>query len=60
MNFNARHLHNHRICFVRIFRDLKFLPGFALEGFPNRDSTQYIDHYGLGMSDFRLKLQVLN
>lgn len=29
-------------------RDLNFLPGFALEGFPNRDSTQYIDLYGLG------------
>jgi len=24
------------------------LPGFALEGFPNRDSTQYGDLYGLG------------
>lgn len=29
-------------------RDLDFLPGFALEGFPNRDSTQYRDLYGLG------------
>lgn len=29
-------------------RDLDFLPGFALEGFPNRDSTQYTDLYGLG------------
>jgi alpha-aminoadipic semialdehyde synthase len=26
---------------------LNFLPGFALEGFPNRDSTQYRDVYGL-------------
>lgn len=29
-------------------KDLNFLPGFALEGFPNRDSTQYGDLYGLG------------
>ncbi len=29
-------------------KDLQFLPGFALEGFPNRDSIQYIDLYGLG------------
>lgn len=29
-------------------RELDFLPGFALEGFPNRDSTQYRDLYGLG------------
>lgn len=29
-------------------RELDFLPGFALEGFPNRDSTQYGDLYGLG------------
>lgn len=29
-------------------RVLKFLPGFALEGFPNRDSTQYGELYGLG------------
>jgi len=29
-------------------RDLDFLPGFALEGFPNRDSTQYGELYGLG------------
>lgn len=28
--------------------DLSFLPGFALEGFPNRDSTKYVDLYGLG------------
>lgn len=28
-------------------RDLEFLPGFALEGFPNRDSTKYQDLYGL-------------
>lgn len=24
---------------------LDFLPGFAFEGFANRDSTQYIEHY---------------
>lgn len=29
-------------------RKLDFLPGFALEGFPNRDSTMYRDLYGLG------------
>lgn len=29
-------------------RKLDFLPGFALEGFPNRDSTQYSGLYGLG------------
>lgn len=29
-------------------RELDFLPGFALEGFPNRDSTQYAQLYGLG------------
>lgn len=29
-------------------RELDFLPGFALEGFPNRDSTQYQQLYGLG------------
>lgn len=29
-------------------KSLDFLPGFALEGFPNRDSTKYSDLYGLG------------
>lgn len=29
-------------------KDLTFLPGFALEGFPNRDSTKYSHLYGLG------------
>lgn len=29
-------------------KDLNFLPGFALEGFPNRDSTKYGELYGLG------------
>jgi alpha-aminoadipic semialdehyde synthase len=28
-------------------KHLDFLPGFSLEGFPNRDSTQYIELYGL-------------
>lgn len=28
-------------------KDLDFLPGFSLEGFPNRDSTQYAKLYGL-------------
>lgn len=31
-------------------KDLSFLPGFALEGFPNRDSTKYGDLYGIGSS----------
>jgi len=26
---------------------LDFLPGFALEGFPNRDSVRYADLYGI-------------
>lgn len=29
-------------------KSLDFLPGFALEGFPNRDSTKYSQLYGLG------------
>ncbi|XP_055919491.1 alpha-aminoadipic semialdehyde synthase, mitochondrial [Eupeodes corollae] len=29
-------------------KSLEFLPGFALEGFPNRDSTKYSELYGLG------------
>lgn len=28
-------------------KDLNFLPGFNLEGFPNRDSTVYSKYYGL-------------
>ncbi|XP_055612755.1 alpha-aminoadipic semialdehyde synthase, mitochondrial isoform X1 [Uranotaenia lowii] len=28
-------------------RELEFLPGFALEGFPNRDSCKYQELYGL-------------
>ena len=28
-------------------QELNFLPGFSLEGFPNRDSTQYADLYGI-------------
>ena len=28
-------------------QNLDFLPGFALEGFPNRDSTVYRELYGL-------------
>ncbi|XP_018369650.1 PREDICTED: alpha-aminoadipic semialdehyde synthase, mitochondrial [Trachymyrmex cornetzi] len=54
-------------------QDLDFLPGFALEGYPNRDSTTYRDHYGLqnantvlrgtlrfkGFSDTILGLQLL-
>ncbi|XP_018397271.1 PREDICTED: alpha-aminoadipic semialdehyde synthase, mitochondrial [Cyphomyrmex costatus] len=54
-------------------QDLDFLPGFALEGYPNRDSTIYRDYYGLqnantvlrgtlrfkGFSDTILGLQLL-
>jgi alpha-aminoadipic semialdehyde synthase len=54
-------------------QNLDFLPGFALEGFPNRDSLIYRDHYGLhnantvlrgtlrfkGFSDTILGLQLL-
>lgn len=29
-------------------KELNFLPGFALEGLPNRDSTKYGELYGLG------------
>jgi alpha-aminoadipic semialdehyde synthase len=29
-------------------KELNFLPGFSLEGFPNRDSLQYMQLYGLG------------
>lgn len=28
-------------------QSLNFLPGFALEGFPNRDSTMYKELYGI-------------
>lgn len=28
-------------------QNLDFLPGFALEGFPNRDSTLYKELYGI-------------
>jgi len=28
-------------------QDLKFMPGFNLEGFPNRDSTIYTKAYGI-------------
>lgn len=28
-------------------KSLDFLPGFNLEGFPNRDSTLYADLYGI-------------
>ncbi|KMQ95024.1 alpha-aminoadipic semialdehyde mitochondrial [Lasius niger] len=54
-------------------QELDFLPGFALEGFPNRDSIVYRDYYGLqnantvlrgtlrfkGFSDTVLGLQLL-
>lgn len=28
-------------------KELDFLPGFAFEGFPNRDSTKYAKLYGI-------------
>ncbi|XP_036356973.1 alpha-aminoadipic semialdehyde synthase, mitochondrial isoform X2 [Octopus sinensis] len=31
-----------------VVRKLDFLPGFNIEGFPNRDSTAYIDRYDIG------------
>ncbi|CAG9113301.1 unnamed protein product [Plutella xylostella] len=32
---------------MSVARDLDFLPGFAFEGFPNRDSTKYAKLYGI-------------
>ena len=32
---------------MRSVHDLDFLPGFALEGFPNRDSLHYAHLYGI-------------
>ncbi|XP_063534757.1 alpha-aminoadipic semialdehyde synthase, mitochondrial isoform X2 [Cydia strobilella] len=32
---------------MSVARELDFLPGFAFEGFPNRDSTQYAKLYGI-------------
>lgn len=32
---------------MSVARDLDFLPGFAFEGFPNRDSTKYSSLYGI-------------
>ncbi|XP_076468857.1 alpha-aminoadipic semialdehyde synthase, mitochondrial-like isoform X2 [Babylonia areolata] len=34
---------------------LDFLPGFNLEGFPNRDSTQYAESYGIQSADTVLR-----
>ncbi|GIY30410.1 hypothetical protein CDAR_262411 [Caerostris darwini] len=36
-------------------RDIDFLPGFNLEGFPNRDSTAYIDAYNIQTADTVLR-----
>ncbi|XP_034184998.1 lysine ketoglutarate reductase/saccharopine dehydrogenase [Osmia lignaria lignaria] len=36
-------------------QDLDFLPGFALEGFPNRDSTIYKDLYGISNANTMLR-----
>jgi len=35
--------------------DLKFLPGFNLEGFPNRDSTIYANEYGIESAETILR-----
>lgn len=32
---------------MSVARELDFLPGFAFEGFPNRDSTMYSSLYGI-------------
>merc|ERR1719193_1805148 len=32
---------------VEATRDMDFLPGFSLEGYPNRDSTIYSELYGI-------------
>lgn len=32
---------------MSVARELDFLPGFAFEGFPNRDSTKYAGLYGI-------------
>jgi alpha-aminoadipic semialdehyde synthase len=32
---------------MRETQSLDFLPGFALEGFPNRDSIKYAELYGI-------------
>lgn len=32
---------------MSVARELNFLPGFAFEGFPNRDSTKYASLYGI-------------
>lgn len=32
---------------MSVARELDFLPGFAFEGFPNRDSTKYAELYGI-------------
>ncbi|XP_054016004.1 alpha-aminoadipic semialdehyde synthase, mitochondrial [Hylaeus anthracinus] len=36
-------------------QDLDFLPGFALEGYPNRDSTIYKDFYGINSANTVLR-----
>jgi len=36
-------------------RDMNFLPGFNLEGFPNRDSTKYGDLYGINEANTVLR-----
>lgn len=36
-------------------QNLDFMPGFALEGFPNRDSTMYKDLYGIQQANTILR-----
>ncbi|KAJ1523300.1 hypothetical protein ONE63_001179 [Megalurothrips usitatus] len=50
----AKHLRNNEVVeipaggeLMRTVQDLDFLPGFALEGFPNRDSLLYSHLYGI-------------
>lgn len=32
---------------MKTAEDMTFLPGFSLEGFPNRDSVKYAQLYGI-------------
>ena len=36
-------------------KPLDFLPGFNLEGFPNRDSTKYAKSYGIETAETVLR-----
>lgn len=49
----ARYLKNGRVVeipdgdLLKHTKDMDFLPGFSLEGFPNRDSVQYAELYNI-------------